>query len=133
MMQIFVPENVYITSETDKTGKIVNINNEFINITGYTKEELINKPHSIIRHPDMPKEAFENMWNTIQAGRVWTGFVKNKTKDGNYYWVYATVSPISRADGFKGYTSIRQYMTQKEIDREEEKLAKYKQAKLNKD
>lgn len=122
-MEIVVPDGMYIVSETNEKGIIVDVNSEFCQITGYKKEEVIGKPHNILRHPDMPKEAFEKMWNTIKNGETWRGFVKNKTKQGDFYWVYATVSPIERADGFRGFTSIRQRMTSNEIKREEAKLS----------
>lgn len=122
-MEIVVPDGMYIVSETNEKGIIVDVNSEFCQITGYEKEEVIGKPHNILRHTDMPKEAFEKMWNTIKNGETWRGFVKNKTKQGDFYWVYATVSPIERADGFRGFTSIRQRMTSNEIKREEAKLS----------
>lgn len=119
---ILVPDGVYIVSETDEKGIIRDVNDHFLAITGYSTDEVIGKPHNIIRHPHMPKEAFADMWRTIKTGKTWRGFVKNLTKNGDYYWVYATISPIERADGFKGYTSIRQRMSIQEINREEKKL-----------
>ncbi|MCG3683496.1 PAS domain-containing protein, partial [Aliarcobacter butzleri] len=77
--------------------------------------KLIGKPHSIVRHKDMPKLAFRNLWETIQKGEIWTGFVKNSTKNGGYYWVYATIYPFESCDGQKGYLSCRRKATQEEI------------------
>lgn len=119
---VLVPEGMYIVSETDLSGRIVNINPSFTEITGYMESEVIGQPHNIIRHPDMPPEAFADLWNVIKTGRTWRGFVKNMTKFGDYYWVYATVSPIERMDGFRGYTSIRQKMTAQEIAKAEKSL-----------
>lgn len=83
-----------IVSKTDKRGFITYVNNMFCEISGYKREELLGKPHNIVRHPDMPKEAFKEMWHTLKNGNVWHGIVKNKTKDGGYYVVDATITPI---------------------------------------
>jgi len=88
-----------IVSETDLKGVITFANRKFCEISGYTKEELIGQPHNIIRHPDMPKKAFETMWNTIKQGNIWQGLVKNLRKDGRYYWVDTTISPIQDETG----------------------------------
>lgn len=88
-----------IVSETDLKGVITYANRKFCEISGYTKEELIGKPHNIIRHPDMPKKAFETMWNSIKQGNVWSGLVKNLRKDGRYYWVDTTITPIQDENG----------------------------------
>lgn len=88
-----------IVSETDLNGIITFANRKFCEISGYTKEELIGQPHNIIRHPDMPKKAFETMWNTIKQGSVWSGLVKNLRKDGRYYWVETTITPIQDETG----------------------------------
>ncbi|WP_345985061.1 PAS domain-containing protein [Sulfurimonas sp. HSL-1656] len=88
-----------IVSETDLNGIITFANRKFCEISGYTKEELIGQPHNIIRHPDMPKKAFETMWNTIKQGNVWSGLVKNLRKDGRYYWVETTITPIQDESG----------------------------------
>jgi len=88
-----------IVSETDLKGVITYANRKFCEISGYSKEELIGKPHNIIRHPDMPKKAFETMWNTVKQGNVWTGLVKNLRKDGRYYWVETTITPIKDDNG----------------------------------
>ena len=106
-------ENI-ILSETDENGIITNISQAFCKVSGYTKDELIGKPHSIVRHPDMPKSAFENMWQTIQSGKQWDGEVKNLKKDGNSYWVSAIITPRFTQDGkICGYTAIRHDITSK--------------------
>ncbi len=89
-------------SKTDLTGNILTGNNVFIRISQYTKEELIGKPHNIIRHPDMPRVVFKLLWDYIKAGKTITAYVKNMTKEGKYYWVLATVFPIHN-----GYLSVR--------------------------
>lgn len=88
-----------IVSETDLKGVITYANRKFCEISGYTKEELIGQPHNIIRHPDMPKKAFETMWQTIKQGSVWNGLVKNLRKDGLYYWVETTITPLTDETG----------------------------------
>jgi aerotaxis receptor len=80
-----------LISETDTKGIITFINRKFTEMTLYTKEEAIDQPHSILRHPDMPKAAFEEMWKIIKTGKTWEGYVKNLRKDGKYYWVIVNI------------------------------------------
>lgn len=106
-------ENV-ITSRTDLGGFITMASKAFCNISGYTQEELLGKPHNIVRHPDMPKSVFKDMWEVIQNNKVWEGEIKNLKKDGGYYWVKATISPDFDERGYKiGYTAIRHDITDK--------------------
>ena len=79
---------------TDTRGVIINANDRFCEISGYSREELIGMPHSIVRHPDMPKETFENLWTTIKSKKVWHGVLKNRKKNGEHFWVNTTISPI---------------------------------------
>ncbi|HTH57168.1 MAG TPA: PAS domain-containing protein [Cyclobacteriaceae bacterium] len=88
-----------IMSESDIYGGIVYINEKFCEVSQYSREELVGKPHSIVRHPDMPKEVFRLMWQTIKAGKVFRGIVKNRKKDGTHYWVDAVISPVLDDDG----------------------------------
>lgn len=102
-----------ILSRTDVTGKITYASQAFCDISGYTNEELVGKPHNIVRHPDMPKEAFKELWDTIKSGHIWQGEVKNRKKNGEAYWAYSTVGPAYDGSGeFIGYTSTRQDITQ---------------------
>jgi PAS domain S-box-containing protein len=102
-----IDDDTVIVSQTDTKGRLVYFNDQFVAAAGFTEAELMGQPHNIIRHPDMPPEAFENLWTTLQAGKPWTGAVKNRRKNGDFYWVLATASPI-RTDGeVTGYTSIR--------------------------
>jgi aerotaxis receptor len=110
----------FLLSETDEKGIIRFANEEFCEFAEYKLEELIGKPHNIVRHPDMPKAAFKDLWQTVQSGKAWKGFVKNKTKNGNYYWVFATVFPFKSCDGSRGYISCRRMAAQSEIDKYEE-------------
>lgn len=106
----------FLVSETDAKGTILFANSDFCDVAGYTLEELMGNPHSIVRHPDMPKKAFQSLWETVQKGEIWTGYVKNATKNGGYYWVYATVYPFESCDGSNGFLSCRRKATKEEID-----------------
>ena len=108
-------EYAFLVSETDEKGVITFANDDFCKIAGYSVEELIGKPHNIVRHPDMPKVAFKSLWDTVKSGQTWTGYVKNKTRDGGYYWVFATVYPFESCDGRRGYLSCRRKPTREEI------------------
>jgi len=101
------PDGKLIVSTTDKAGVITHVNQSFIEMSGYTEDELIGMPHSILRHPDMPSAAFKDLWDTVNRGKKWQGFVKNLRKDGGYYWVKATVIPNIRNGQVVGYTSVR--------------------------
>ncbi|MCD4757164.1 MAG: PAS domain S-box protein [Arcobacteraceae bacterium] len=117
-----------IASKTDTKGIITYTSEAFEKISGYTKKELLGKPHSIVRHPDMSKEDFKNMWSTIQKGHTWQGEVKNKKKNGEYYYVKATISPIFNEENeIIGYSAIREDITQhKKIEELNKQLATYK-------
>lgn len=108
-------EDVVILSTSDLHGNIVEFNEGFQIASGYGREELLGKPHNILRHPDMPKEAFKDFWQTIQAGRPWYGIVKNQRKDGRYYWVAANASPIIEQGKITGYLSVRYPATRQQI------------------
>lgn len=113
--EIKLNRNTMIVSETNEKGIIVYANDDFCSIAGYTKDELIGQPHNMVRHPDMPKATFEDLWKTIQSGNVWKGIVKNKTKNGDFYWVNATAYPSKTHDGKIRYISVRVSPTQDEI------------------
>jgi len=106
-----------IVSETDLNGVITFANRRFCEISGYSADELVGEPHNIIRHPDMPKAAFAQVWKTIQAGTIWHGLVKNLRKDGKFYWVDTEVSPIYNNNGdVKGYMAARKPASRKNIE-----------------
>ena len=96
-----------IVSTTDLKGRITYANPYFIEVSGYTKDELIGAPHNILRHPDMPPEAFADLWATVKTGMPWTGMVKNRCKNGDYYWVFANVTPVMENGRPVGYLSVR--------------------------
>lgn len=83
-----------LVSTTDLQSYIKYANPEFIRISGFTEDELLGSPHNMVRHPDMPKEAFKSLWDTVQSGKSWVGMVKNRCKNGDFYWVDAYVTPI---------------------------------------
>jgi PAS domain S-box-containing protein len=105
-----------ISSVTDLKGIIIDVSQAFCNISGYSKDELIGKNHNIIRHPDMPKRAFKELWQTIKSGNAWSGKVKNLKKDGGFYWVFANIEPLYNAKGeIDSYISIRLDITENEL------------------
>ena len=114
--EVILDDTVFLVSETDEKGDIIFANDDFCKIAEYTVDELIGKPHNIVRHKDMPKIAFKDLWDTIKQGKVWTGYVKNATKSGNFYWVFATVFPTITSEGSRGYLSCRRKASQEEID-----------------
>ena len=105
--EVLFPLGRLIVSRTDLAGIITHANDAFVEMSAYTREELIGAPHHILRHPDMPKVAFKSLWDDIEAGKKWHGYVKNLRKDGAFYWVYATAVPNIRNGVIVGYTSVR--------------------------
>ena len=103
-----VPEDELIVSRTDFTGKITYVNETFAEISGYKPAELIGKPHNVIRHPDMPRSVFKELWETLERGEIWEGYVKNLRKDGGYYWVFAHVSTVIKEGEAVEYKSVRE-------------------------
>ncbi|MFA7243213.1 MAG: nitrate- and nitrite sensing domain-containing protein [Sulfuricellaceae bacterium] len=114
--EIIVGETVTIVSKTDLKGIITFVNPEFVAISGYSEGELLGKPHNILRHPDMPPQAFEDLWNTVKRGIGWEGVVKNRCKNGDHYWVHAHVTPLHEGSNVTGYTSVRRHATRNEIE-----------------
>ncbi len=101
-------ENDFIVSKTDTKGQLTYVNRIFIDLAEYTEEELLGKPHNIVRHPDMPKAVFKLLWDTVQAKEELFAFVVNKTKNNNSYWVFANVTPsLDERGNIIGYYSIR--------------------------
>jgi len=113
--EVVMRDDQVIVSTTDLRGRITMVNDAFIEISGYSKQELMGKPHNILRHPDMPAAAFQDLWDTIHAGRPWVGFVKNRCKNGDFYWVTANISPILENGAITGYMSVRYKPTQAQI------------------
>nr|WP_315236449.1 methyl-accepting chemotaxis protein [uncultured Albidiferax sp.] len=110
------PPGQTLVSTTDLHGNINYCNPVFIEVSGFTREELIGQPHNLIRHPDMPEEAFRDMWETIKGGRPWSAMVKNRRKDGSYYWVRANVTPLMEGTQPIGFMSVRTEPLRADID-----------------
>jgi aerotaxis receptor len=107
LCETIVPKEELIVSRTDLKGNITYVNETFAFISGYTADELIGKPHNIVRHPDMPKSIFKELWKELDIKGSWSGVVKNKRKDEGFYWVYAEVSRVYRDGTLVEYKSIR--------------------------
>jgi len=105
--ELRLPGNASLVSTTDLKGRIRYCNPAFIEVSGYSREELVGQPHNLIRHPDMPAEAFRDLWATIQGGKPWSACVKNRRKNGDFYWVLANVTPLMDGSGPIGYMSVR--------------------------
>ncbi|MDD2863453.1 MAG: methyl-accepting chemotaxis protein [Methylococcales bacterium] len=110
------PETDSMVTKTDLKGIITYANDDFVKASGYTRAELLGKPHNMVRHPDMPAEAFKDMWITLEAGRPWTGLVKNLRKDGGFYWVLANATPSYEDGKLIGYMSVRTKPSRQQID-----------------
>ncbi|AXK81262.1 PAS domain S-box protein [Pseudolabrys taiwanensis] len=115
-VEYVVDERQSIVSTTDHRGNITYANPYFIEASGYAEEELIGAPHNILRHPDMPPAAFRDLWASIKAGLPWQGVVKNRRKNGDYYWVFARVTPIVENGKAAGYMSVRTKPSRAQID-----------------
>ncbi len=111
--EIAFPKGRVIISRTDLKGHITMVNDAFVAISGYSTEELIGQPHNLLRHPDMPSEAFRDLWATVKAGRSWSAIVKNRCKNGDHYWIRANITPLP--DG-SGYMSVRTEASRNEIE-----------------
>jgi len=109
------PEGRLIVSRTDPQGIITHVNQSFVDMSGYSREELLGAPHYILRHPDMPPVAFKDLWDTLARGEKWQGYVKNLRKDGGFYWVKATVIANIRNNEVVGYTSVRRKPSRQKV------------------
>ncbi|TAH64774.1 MAG: PAS domain S-box protein [Rhodopseudomonas palustris] len=105
--EYMLDDDALIVSKTDTKGKLTYFNEQFVRASGFSEDELIGQPHNIVRHPDMPPAAFQNLWETIQAGKPWSGAVKNRRKNGDFYWVRASATPIWENGQITGYMSVR--------------------------
>ena len=115
------PQGKTVISYTNLKGQITRANEAFIELSGFTKDELMGQPHNLVRHPDMPPEAFRDMWDTLKKGRPWSGLVKNRRKDGDHYWVRAYASPLADSSG---YVSVRVAAARQEVSAAEQLYAR---------
>ncbi|MDP1900191.1 MAG: methyl-accepting chemotaxis protein [Rubrivivax sp.] len=121
------PPGQLLVSVTDLKGRIVYCNPAFVATSGYSREELLGQPHNLIRHPDMPAEAFRDLWATVEAGRPWQGVVKNRSKSGDHYWVVANVTPMMSGERAGGYLSVRSAPTREQVAAAEALYAQMRQ------
>ena len=122
------PAGQALVSTTDLQGRILYCNPAFIEVSGYIREELLGQPHNMIRHPDMPGEAFRDMWQTIESGQPWSGLVKNRRKNGDHYWVMANVTPLLDGDRPVGYMSVRTLPDRQQVSEAETVYARMREA-----
>ncbi|MBI5918281.1 MAG: MCP four helix bundle domain-containing protein [Nitrosomonadales bacterium] len=122
-------ENSSIVSKTDLKGIITYVNADFIEASGFAEKELLGQPHNLVRHPDMPVEAFEDLWRTLKANRPWTGLVKNRRKNGDHYWVVANATPIFENGQCVGYMSVRSKPTRAQVEAHESAYRLFRQKK----
>jgi aerotaxis receptor len=113
------PAQQRLISTTDAKGLITYCNDAFTEISGFTREELIKAPHNMVRHPDVPSAVFEHMWSTLKLGQPWMGIVKNRSKNGDHYWVNAYVTPVLEKNQLVGYESVRVKPSAEQIRRAE--------------
>ena len=121
------PAEQHLISATDTRGIITYCNDEFAEISGFTREELVGSPHNLVRHPEMPPAVFAHMWDDLKSGRSWMGIVKNRCKNGDYYWVSAYITPIQDNGRVIGYESVRSKPSAKQVSRAEALYARLNQ------
>ena len=120
-------EDTVLISRSDLKGNVTYANPTFVEVSGYSREELIGAPHNLLRHPDMPEAAYADFWKTIQAGETWQGVVKNRRKNGDHYWVHATVAPLRDGERIAGYTSVRRKASANAVARAEKVYAEIRE------
>ena len=125
--EIELGDETIIVSKTDLKGQITYVNRDFLAISGFSESELIGEPHNIVRHPDMPAEAFQDLWDTLKAGRPWTGYVKNRCKNGDHYWVLANATPIWDHGQVTGYLSVRRKASREMIQAHEDVYRQFRE------
>ncbi|RZL38406.1 MAG: PAS domain-containing hybrid sensor histidine kinase/response regulator, partial [Rubrivivax sp.] len=122
-----LPSDRNLVSTTDLKGRILHCNAAFVEVSGFTRDELLGQPHNLIRHPDMPAEAFRDMWTTIASGQPWSGMVKNRRKNGDHYWVLANVTPLMENGQPVAYMSVRSRAARPQIEAAEALYAQMRQ------
>ncbi|RQO62606.1 hypothetical protein DBR47_05150 [Paucibacter sp. KBW04] len=127
--EFLLREGMTIVSRTDLKGRITYINDDFLEASGFAEAELIGQPHNIVRHPDMPEEAYADMWSVLKGGRPWTGIVKNRCKNGDHYWVVANATPVKEGDSVVGYMSVRTRPTRDQVAAAEGLYRRFKEGK----
>jgi PAS domain S-box-containing protein len=110
-------DDAFLVSETDSKGIILFANDEFCNTAEYDIDDFVGANHNIVRHKDMPKVAFKDLWDTVRNGKTWQGYVKNGTKSGGYYWVFATVYPFRNEKNEQCYLSCRRKPSREDVEK----------------
>jgi methyl-accepting chemotaxis protein len=128
-IEVMFDESVFMVTKTDLKGIITYANQSFVDISGFSEAELVGASHNIVRHPDMPVEAYADMWQNLKAGKPWTGLVKNRTKNGDYYWVVANAAPIFTSGQISGYLSARRKPSRQKIEAATAAYSLFKQGK----
>lgn len=127
--EVLVTDSMLIVSQTDLNGNITAVNPDFVKISGFTEAELIGQPHNIVRHPDMPKQAFEDMWRDLKTGQPWTGLVKNRCKNGDFYWVVANATPVFQNGEIVAFMSVRSKPSREQIEAAENAYRLFREGK----
>ncbi len=123
------PAEATLMSSTDTSSHITYANEAFIKVSGFERDEIIGSPHNMVRHPDMPREAFADMWATLKAGHSWTALVKNRRKDGDHYWVRANATPVVRSGSVVGYMSVRTKPSPQEVHEAESTYREFREGR----
>jgi aerotaxis receptor len=110
-----LPDNATLMSTTDTRSHLTYANAAFLAVSGFSREEIHGQPHNMVRHPDMPAEAFADMWRTLKGGEPWTALVKNRRKNGDHDWVRANATPVVRHGQATGYMSVRTKPSREEV------------------
>lgn len=121
------PKGETLVSTTDLKGRILYCNPMFIAVSGYSRDELLGQPHNLIRHPDMPQDAFSDLWTAISNGRPWSGVIKNRRKDGDHYWVMAHITPLMEGRQPLGYMAVGTEATRAQIEAVEARYPQMRQ------
>lgn len=125
-----VPDDAVLVSKTDLRGIITYCNRAFIEVSGYTKTELLGQPHNLVRHPDVPQRIFAQAWEALEAGKTWHGILKNRCKNGDFYWVDANITPLREQGETIGYVSLRYKPTPEQIAKAERRFRKVRDGAL---
>ncbi len=127
--ELELKDGMTLMSTTDMHSHLIYANAAFVEVSGFDRDELMGQPHNVVRHPDMPKEAFADMWQTLKSGKSWTALVKNRRKDGDHYWVRANATPVKRNGATVGYMSVRTKPARDEVAAAEKLYASFKAGK----
>jgi methyl-accepting chemotaxis protein len=127
--EIIFDDAQFMLTKTDLKGIITYANQDFIKVSGFSEAELVGQSHNMVRHPDMPAEAFEDMWRNLKTGKPWTGLVKNRTKNGDFYWVQANAAPVFEGSVAVGYLSLRRKPTRQQVEAADNAYRLFKEGK----